>query len=230
MPSETQANHDEATMAPIAATSSLPWPGPQRVSCPTTRARRSSAALRAGRSPRRRRPSSRSARGAASRPSTWAPRPRPPAPSCSASTTTTAPRRTRPDGSTTTPGLVDPATGRIDTLPHLAPHGRRGRARGDRRRPGGRLADRRRALEHAVRPAASSTGDTATSRRGPTTGAGRRTWPLGGRLAIHDVFPDPADGGRPPFELWCRPSTQASSPRTANAAHCGCSSGWRPPG
>jgi len=24
----------------------------------------------------------------------------------------------------------------------------------------------------------------------------------GGRLAIHDVFPDPADGGRPPFEIY----------------------------
>lgn len=24
----------------------------------------------------------------------------------------------------------------------------------------------------------------------------------GGVLAIHDVFPDPADGGRPPYELW----------------------------
>lgn len=24
----------------------------------------------------------------------------------------------------------------------------------------------------------------------------------GGLLAIHDVFPDPADGGRPPFEIW----------------------------
>jgi hypothetical protein len=24
-----------------------------------------------------------------------------------------------------------------------------------------------------------------------------------GILAIHDVFPDPADGGRPPYELWC---------------------------
>jgi hypothetical protein len=23
---------------------------------------------------------------------------------------------------------------------------------------------------------------------------------IGGTLAIHDVFPDPADGGRPPFE------------------------------
>ena len=27
---------------------------------------------------------------------------------------------------------------------------------------------------------------------------------VGGTLAIHDVFPDPADGGRPPFELYSR--------------------------
>ena len=26
----------------------------------------------------------------------------------------------------------------------------------------------------------------------------------GGLLAIHDVFENPADGGRPPFEIWCR--------------------------
>ena len=26
----------------------------------------------------------------------------------------------------------------------------------------------------------------------------------GGRLAIHDVFPDPADGGRPPYEIYQR--------------------------
>jgi hypothetical protein len=25
----------------------------------------------------------------------------------------------------------------------------------------------------------------------------------GGWLAIHDVFPDPADGGRPPYEIYC---------------------------
>jgi predicted O-methyltransferase YrrM len=25
---------------------------------------------------------------------------------------------------------------------------------------------------------------------------------VGGILAIHDVFPDPADGGRPPYEIW----------------------------
>lgn len=27
---------------------------------------------------------------------------------------------------------------------------------------------------------------------------------VGGRLLIHDVFPDPADGGRPPYEIYCR--------------------------
>ncbi|MDQ4070489.1 MAG: class I SAM-dependent methyltransferase [Actinomycetota bacterium] len=26
----------------------------------------------------------------------------------------------------------------------------------------------------------------------------------GGLLAIHDVFENPADGGRPPYEVWCR--------------------------
>jgi predicted O-methyltransferase YrrM len=26
----------------------------------------------------------------------------------------------------------------------------------------------------------------------------------GGYLVIHDVFPDPADGGRPPYEIYCR--------------------------
>lgn len=26
----------------------------------------------------------------------------------------------------------------------------------------------------------------------------------GGTLLIHDVFPDPADGGRPPYEIWLR--------------------------
>ena len=26
----------------------------------------------------------------------------------------------------------------------------------------------------------------------------------GGLLVIHDVFEDPADGGRPPYEIWCR--------------------------
>ena len=27
---------------------------------------------------------------------------------------------------------------------------------------------------------------------------------IGGTLLIHDVFPDPLDGGRPPYEIYCR--------------------------
>jgi hypothetical protein len=27
---------------------------------------------------------------------------------------------------------------------------------------------------------------------------------IGGALVIHDVFPDPADGGRPPYLIYCR--------------------------
>ncbi len=27
---------------------------------------------------------------------------------------------------------------------------------------------------------------------------------IGGLLVIHDVFPNPADGGRPPYEIYCR--------------------------
>lgn len=33
---------------------------------------------------------------------------------------------------------------------------------------------------------------------------------VGGTLAIHDVFPDPADGGRPPFEIWQRAMTSGA--------------------
>jgi predicted O-methyltransferase YrrM len=32
----------------------------------------------------------------------------------------------------------------------------------------------------------------------------------GGLLVIHDVFPDPADGGRPPYEIYCRALESAS--------------------
>ena len=42
-------------------------------------------------------------------------------------------------------------------------------------------------------------GATATAIGGKVTGA-----EVGGLLAIHDVFPDPADGGRPPYEIYLR--------------------------
>ena len=101
------------------------------------------------------------------------------------------------------PGLVDPGTGRMDTLPHL-------------RRT---LADAG-LEEHVV----AVVGDSATVARHWRTplsllfvdgghghdpahadydGWARWVQP-GGLLVVHDVFPDPADGGRPPYEIYLR--------------------------
>jgi predicted O-methyltransferase YrrM len=101
------------------------------------------------------------------------------------------------------PDLVDPHAGRIDTLPHF-------------RRT---IFDA--GLEDAV---IAMVGDSQTIAARWSTplafvfidgGHGREPahrdyegWSphvrAGGYLAIHDVFPDPADGGRPPFEIYCR--------------------------
>jgi hypothetical protein len=39
-------------------------------------------------------------------------------------------------------------------------------------------------------------------------------------LAIHDVFPDPADGGRPPYELYCEAMASGEFEEDV-AARCG---------
>jgi len=101
------------------------------------------------------------------------------------------------------PDLVDPAVGKMDTLPRF------------------RRAVHDAGLEGAV---VAVVGDS------PTVGGvwsiplamlfidgghgeepAHRDYELwtphvapGGLLAIHDVFPDPADGGRPPYEIYCR--------------------------
>jgi predicted O-methyltransferase YrrM len=101
------------------------------------------------------------------------------------------------------PSLVDPRSGRIDTLPHF-----------------------RRTIEDAgleatvIAVAGESTVVAAhwQTRLGMVFIDGGHgaspahadyvAWaPLvaaGGLLAIHDVFEDPAAGGRPPYEVWCR--------------------------
>ena len=101
------------------------------------------------------------------------------------------------------PAVVDPATGRIDTLPHL-----------------------RRTIEDAGLEGVvvAVVGDSPTVGRlwgtplgllfldgghGPAiASADYEAWAghvaVGGLLAIHDVFPDPADGGRPPYEVYRR--------------------------
>jgi predicted O-methyltransferase YrrM len=101
------------------------------------------------------------------------------------------------------PDLVDPAVGRIDTLPRF------------------RRAVSDAGLEQSV---VALVGDSPTVGRYWRTplallfidgGHGSEpahrdyeTWTpwveTGGLLAIHDVFPDPADGGRPPFEIYLR--------------------------
>jgi predicted O-methyltransferase YrrM len=98
--------------------------------------------------------------------------------------------------------LVDPADGRIDTLPRW-------------RRT---VAEAR--LESCVIGVVGDSPLVAAAWRRPLAfcfidgGHGEapawadyRGWAphvaVGGWLAIHDVFPDPADGGRPPYELWC---------------------------
>jgi len=101
------------------------------------------------------------------------------------------------------PDLVDPAVGLIDTLPRF---------------------------RHTVHAAGLESVVVALVGDSPTVGRHWRT-PLsllfidgghgsepahrdyeiwtpwvepGGLLVIHDVFPDPADGGRPPYEIYCR--------------------------
>lgn len=106
------------------------------------------------------------------------------------------------------PDLVDPDVGRIDTLPWF-----------------------RRTVFHAgLEPyVVAMVGDSPTVSRLWNTpcalvfidgghgeepaDADYRMWPqhvaMGGLLAIHDVFPDPADGGRPPYERIYLPAIES---------------------
>ncbi len=101
------------------------------------------------------------------------------------------------------PDLVDARTGRIDTLPRF-----------------------RRTVEEAQLEATvvAIVGDSIVVARHWQTGLGMvfidgghgrepahadyEAWSpqvaAGGLLAIHDVYEDPSDGGRPPYEIWCR--------------------------
>ncbi|MGA0862819.1 MAG: class I SAM-dependent methyltransferase [Ilumatobacteraceae bacterium] len=97
------------------------------------------------------------------------------------------------------PDLVDPETGRLDTLPTF------------------RATIRRARLDDTVVAVVGDSHSVARSWRTPLAflfidgGHGVEPATLdfelwtphvapGGTLAIHDVFPDPSDGGRPPYE------------------------------
>ncbi len=101
------------------------------------------------------------------------------------------------------PALVDPGTGRIDTLPRL------------------RATLAAAGLEDHVVVVVGRSGDVArlwgtplglvfidgghTEAAAVADYEGWAPWVApGGALAIHDVFPNPADGGRPPYLIYCR--------------------------
>jgi predicted O-methyltransferase YrrM len=101
------------------------------------------------------------------------------------------------------PDLVDPAVGRIDTLPTFR------RTVHDAGLEGTVIAvvgDSPAVARHWATPLALLFIDG-----GHGTEPAHRDYEQwtphvapGGLLLIHDVFPDPADGGRPPFEIYCR--------------------------
>jgi len=117
------------------------------------------------------------------------------------------------------PTVVDAASGRMDTLPWA------------------RRAIEEAALEDTVVLVVGSSALVASSwatalallfvdggHGADVAWADYRNWaPLvspGGLLAIHDVFPDPADGGRPPYEIYCE-ARESGEFEDCPALHCG---------
>ena len=101
------------------------------------------------------------------------------------------------------PSLVDPRTGRMDTLPHF------------------RRTIEDAGLEDVVVAVVGESATVARHWRTPLSllfvDGGHGEGPAhadyagwaprvmaGGLLAVHDVFPDPADGGRPPYNVFLR--------------------------
>ncbi len=97
--------------------------------------------------------------------------------------------------------LVDPETGRIDTLPRWR-HTVGGA--GLEASVIGIVGDSPTVSSHWSTPLAFCFIDGGHGAE--PAWADYRGWAPkvveGGWLAIHDVFPDPADGGRPPYEIW----------------------------
>ena len=113
------------------------------------------------------------------------------------------------------PSLVDPRTGQMDTLPTFR----------DTIRAAG-LEDRVIAMvgqsaviaRYWAMPAALvfiDGGHGVEPARADYAGWAPHV-AIGGTLAIHDVFPDPADGGRPPYEEIYRPALESGRFRLAS--------------
>ena len=101
------------------------------------------------------------------------------------------------------PGVVDPRTGRIDTLPHFR---RTVEDAGFEATVIAVVGESSVVAAHWATPLGLVFVDGGHGRR-PAHADYDAWWPLvapSGLLAIHDVFEDPADDGRPPYEIWCR--------------------------
>jgi predicted O-methyltransferase YrrM len=99
------------------------------------------------------------------------------------------------------PGLVDPRTGRLDTLPHMrATLGDAG-VEDDVIVVVGRSAQVARLWRTPVGLLFIDGGHTEAAARADYEGWAHWVAP-GGALAIHDVFPDPADGGQAPLGIY----------------------------
>ena len=101
------------------------------------------------------------------------------------------------------PDLVDSSTGRIDTLPHF----RRALHRaGLETQAVAVVGESTTVARHWAAPLSFLFIDGGHARE--IAHADYEAWTpkvaVGGLLAIHDVFPNPFDGGRPPFEIYCR--------------------------
>jgi MMP 1-O-methyltransferase len=101
------------------------------------------------------------------------------------------------------PGLVDQAIGRIDTLPRLRATLAAAGVEDDVVVVVGRSADVARLWRAPLGLLFIDGGHTEAAARWDYEGWA--PWvALSGALAIHDVYPDPADGGRPPFLVYQR--------------------------
>ena len=101
------------------------------------------------------------------------------------------------------PGLVDPLTGKLDTLPRLRATLAAAGVEDDVVAIVGRSADVARFWRTPLGMLFIDGGHTDAAAQWDYEGWA--PWvALGGALAIHDVFPDPADGGQAPFRIYQR--------------------------
>ena len=120
------------------------------------------------------------------------------------STTTTAPRNTKPGWEYHDTSMVDAGHRPVRHAADAAPHARRRRTRRPRRRRRRQVVRRRRGRGERRCGSCSSTAGTPTRPRSRTSTAGRGGSTVGGALVIHDVFPNPDDGGQAPYHIYQR--------------------------